>query len=325
MALNAGSAGLAGLSMLLMIGDAVSQTDYPTRTVRLTVGFGPGTPPDIVARVLGERLFQAWGKPVVVENVTGASGNIAGERVVRAKPDGHTLILAANSGICINPIIYKQMSYDPVRDLAPIAEVFSYANILVVSNDLAANTVQEVVALARRQPGKLTYGSVGSGSTMHLSGELLRSMANIDIRHVPSRGTVFSSDVIAGRISMMFGPPPSTLPLAREGLVRALAVTSLQRHAGAHNLPTMNESGFPGFDVTVWFGLMAPAGTPPAIIDKLHRETARILALPDVRSRFDDLEIEPIGNSPAELAAVIHAECPRWAKLIKDSGIETLD
>jgi tripartite-type tricarboxylate transporter receptor subunit TctC len=310
------------LSALLTVGETVAQADYPTRTVRLLVGFGPGTSPDIVARIVGDKLFQALGKPVVIENMTGASGNIAGERVARAEPDGYTLMLAANSGIVINPSLYGRMSYDPVRDLAPISQVCSYANILVVNNDVAAKNVQELVALARVQPGALTFGSAGIGSTLHLAGELLKSMANIDIRHVPYRGGGISPDVIAGRISMMFGPPTSMLPLAREGKVRALAVTSLQRHAAAADLPTMAESGFPGFDVTVWFGLMAPAGTPAAIIEKLHRETVGIVAMPEIRKRFDDLGIEPMGNSPTEFTAVIKAEIPRWAKVIRDAGVK---
>ena len=324
MTLNWRTAALVVLSALLAAGEAAAQTDYPTRTVRLIVGFGPGTSPDIVARIVGDRLFHAWSKPVVIENVTGAAGNIAGERVVRAEPDGHTLLLAVNSGIAINPNLYR-MSYDPVRDLVPISQVCSYANILVVNNDLPATNVQELVALARAQPGVLTYGSAGTGTTLHLAGELLKSMANIDIRHVPSRGTSFSPDVVAGRLSMMFGPPTSMLPLAREGKVRALAVTSLQRQARAPDLPTMAESGFPGFEVTVWFGLMAPAGTQPTVIQKLHGETARILARADVRKRFEDLGIEPIGNTPSEFAAVIKTEGLKWAKVIKEAGISLLD
>jgi tripartite-type tricarboxylate transporter receptor subunit TctC len=319
------TAALVVLSVLLAVGEAAAQTDYPTRMVRLIVGFGPGSSPDIVARIIGDRLFQVWNRPVVIENVTGAAGNIAGERVARAAPDGYTLLLAANSGLAINPHLYR-MSYDPVRDLAPISQLCSYANILAVNNDLPATNVQELVALARAQPGALTYGSAGTGTTLHLAGELLKSMAKIDIRHIPSRtATPFSLDVVAGRISMMFGPPTALLPLAREGKVKALAVTSSQRQASAPDLPTMTESGFPGFEVTAWFGLMAPAGTPPTIIEKLHGETARILALPDVRKRFEDLGIEPIGNSPSEFAAIIKAEGRKWAKVIKEAGISPLD
>ena len=316
---------LATLIMAVIPGPAAWALDYPARTIRLVVGFGPGTSPDIVARLLGDRLFQAWGKPVVIENTVGAAGNLAGERVARAEPDGHTLLLAANSGIAINPNLYEKMPFDPVRDLLPISQVCAYANVLVVNNNVPAKNVQELVELARAQPGALTYGSAGIGTTLHLAAELMKSMAKVDILHVPYRGAAFMQEVVAGRISMGFGPPNSTLPLAREGKVRALAVTSLQRHAGIPDLPTMAESGLPGFDVTVWFGLMAPARTPPAIVDKLHRETVKILAMPEIRQRFDDLGIEPIGNSPAEFAAAIDGEIPKWAKLVREAGMKLLD
>jgi tripartite-type tricarboxylate transporter receptor subunit TctC len=316
---------LATLVMFVTAGPVALALDYPVHTVRIVVGFGPGTSPDIVARLLGDKLFQAWGKPVVIENTVGANGNLAGERVARAEPDGHTLLLAANPVIVVNPSLYEKMPFDPVRDLVPISQVCAYTNILIVNNDVPAKNVQELVALARARPGALTYGSAGFGSTLHLAGELLKSMAKVDILHVPYRGTAFGQDVIAGRISMAIVPPTGALPLARDGKVRALAVTSLERHAGAPDLPTMAESGFPGFDVTVWFGLMAPARTPPTIVEKLHRETVRILAMPEMRKRFDDLGIKPIGNSPAEFAAVIDGEIPKWAKLIKEAGIKLHD
>ncbi|MEH2498985.1 tripartite-type tricarboxylate transporter receptor subunit TctC [Bradyrhizobium sp. AZCC 1678] len=316
---------LATLVMSVTAGPVAQALDYPIHTVRIVVGFGPGTSPDIVARLLDDRLFQAWGKPVIIENTVGANGNIAGERVARAEPDGHTLLLAAAPVIVINPSLYEKMPFDPVRELVPISQLCAYANILIVSNNVPAKNVQELVALARARPGALTYGSAGFGSTLHLAGELLKSMAKVDILHVPYRGAVFSQELVAGRLSMAFAPPTGALPLAREGKVRALAVTSLERYAGAPDLPTMAESGFPDFDVTVWFGLLAPARTPPAIVDKLHRETARILAIPDIRKRFGDLGIEPIGNSPAEFAAAIDDEIPKWAKLVREAGIKLHD
>jgi len=306
----------------LTVGKTAAQTDYPTRTVRILVGFGPGTSPDFAARVLGDKLSQAWGKTVVIENAVGASGNIAGERVARAEPDGHTLLLAANSGVVINPSLYEKMPYDPLKDLAPISLVYSYPNVLVVHKDVPANSVQELVALARARPGALTFASAGAGTTVHLAAEMLRSMAKIDIQHVPYRGGVnLMADLIAGRVNIFFGPTTAMLPQVREGKVRALAVSSSRRYAGAPDLPTMAESGFPGFDMTVWWGLMAPAGTPPAIIEKLHRETVRILALPEMRKRFDDIGIEPVGSSPGEFSAVITAELPKWAKVIREAGI----
>jgi len=308
--------------VLLTMGNAAGQGEYPTRTVRLLLGFAAGTAPDVAARLLGDKLSQGWGKPVVIENAIGASGNIAGERVARAEPDGHTLLLAANSGIVINPNLYEKMSYDPIKDLAPISLVYSYPNVLVVHKDVPANSVQELVALARARPGALTFASAGAGTTVHLAGEMLRSMARIDIQHVPYRGAVnLAPDLIAGRVNIFFGPTSAMLPLAREGKVRALAVSSSKRYVGAPHLPTMAECGFPEFDITVWWGLMAPAGTPSAVIQMLHRETARILALPEMRKRFDDIGIEPVGSSPAEFSAVITAELPKWAKVIREAGV----
>jgi tripartite-type tricarboxylate transporter receptor subunit TctC len=312
----------AGLIMAVLGRPVAQGLDYPTRPVRLIVGFTAGSSPDIIARTFGDRLSQAWGKPVVIENAIGASGNIAGERVARAEPDGHTLLLAASSGIVINPSLYDKMPYDPVKDLAPISLLYSYPNVLVVHKNVAANSVQELVALARARPGALTFASAGAGTTVHLAAEMLRSMARIDIQHVPYRGAVnLQPDLIAGRVNIFFGPTTGMLALAREGKVRALAVSSSKRYAGAPDLPTMAESGFPDFDMTVWWGLMAPAGTAPAIIEKLHRETVRILALPEMRKRFDDLGIEPVGSSPAEFSAVIKAELPKWATVIREAGI----
>jgi tripartite-type tricarboxylate transporter receptor subunit TctC len=206
---------IAALIMIVAAGPAAQALDYPARTIRIVVGFGPGTSPDIVARLLGDQLFQAWGKPVVIENMVGANGNTAGERVARAEADGHTLLLAAAPGIVINPSLYERMPFDPARDLMPISQVCAYANILIVSNDVPAKNVQELVALARAQPGALTYASAGFGSTLHLAGELLKSMAKVDILHVPYRGTAFGQEVVAGRISMAFVPPTGAAPRAR--------------------------------------------------------------------------------------------------------------
>jgi tripartite-type tricarboxylate transporter receptor subunit TctC len=306
----------------LTVGQAMAEADYPTRVVRLVHGFGPGTPPDIAARVLGEKFSQVLGRPVIIENAIGASGNLAAERVARSDPDGHTLLLASNSTVVMNPSLYEKMPFDPVKDLAPISLVYSYPNILVVHKDVAASGVQELVALARARPGELTFASPGAGTSVHLAGEMLKSMAKIDIRHVPYRGgTNLVADLIAGRVDMYFGPSTSTLEQARAGTVRALAVTSSRRYAGAPDLPTIAESGFPEFDVPVWWGLMAPAGTPPAIVEKLHHETVRLLALPETRKRFDDIGVEPVGSSPAEFAAVIAADLPKWAKVIRGAGI----
>jgi tripartite-type tricarboxylate transporter receptor subunit TctC len=308
--------------LLFTLGSAAAEADYPTRTVRIILGFGPGTSPDVALRVFADKLSQKWGKPVVVENVTGASGNIAGERVARTEPDGHTLLFAANSGIVVSPSLYRTMPYDPVKELKPISILYSHPNILVVHKDVAANTVRELVALARAQPGVMNVASAGSGTTQHLAAEMFRRTARIDIVHVPYLGgTHLMTDLIAGRVQIHFGIPTSVLEQVRDGQIRALAVSTPRRFAGAPELPTMAESGFPDFEMTVWWGLLAPSGTPVALIEKLHQATVEILAQPDLRKRFEVMGIEPVGNSPAEFSGVIAAELPKWAKLIREAGI----
>jgi tripartite-type tricarboxylate transporter receptor subunit TctC len=312
----------AGAAVLPVVSRIAWAQTYPARPVRLVVGFAPGGPNDIVGRVLGDKLSQALGKPIVIENVTGGAGNFAVDRVAKAAPDGHTLILATSTPIVVNPSLYPKRAFDPLKDLAPISEVCYAPNILLVHDDVPAKNVQELIALARSQPGKLTFASGGVGTSNHLAGELLKSMASIDIQHIPYRSaTLAVPDVLAGRITMLFAGTPVALPLVLDGKLRALAVTSLKRASAAPDLPTMAESGLPGFNATVWYGLMAPAGTPAAIIDTIHRETVRALAMPDLRKKFDDLGTETIGNTPAEFATVIKSELPQWAKVIKEAGI----
>jgi tripartite-type tricarboxylate transporter receptor subunit TctC len=314
---------LAALAVLLIPGAASAQATYPDRTIRILVGFTPGVAPDITGRLLADKFSEAWGKPVVVENVTGAGGNIATDRVAKAAPDGYTLLMGGNSSLVINPSLYEKLPYDPVKDFAPISQIFVAANILTVHPDVPAKTLPELIALARAQPGTLTYAHAGVGTSQHLAAELFKFMAKVDVRPVAYRGsTAVMPDMLAGRLSMFFGNIVNVLPLVREGKLRAFAVTSLKRSAAAPDLPTMAESGFPGFEAVPWFGLMAPAGTPPAIIDKLHRETVRVLAMPDVRKRLEELGLDVIGNSPAEFAAVIRSETPHWAKVIKEAGIK---
>jgi len=311
-----------GLLALLFVGSPAAQSNYPEKSIRLVVGFPPGSSADIVARLLGQKLAEALGKPLVVENVAGAAGNIAAERVARAAPDGYALALAANAQIIINPSLYK-LPFDPVRDFAPISQVYVSPNILVVHNAVTAKSVQELLALARAQPGGLTFASGGGGSAPHLAGELLKSMAGIDIRHIPYKGVVAAiPDLVGGRVTMMFSPIAVVLPLVRDGKLRALAVTSLKRSPALPELPTVDESGVRGFEATLWGGLLAPTGTPATIVRKLHLETAKALAQPDVRAKFADLGLETIGNSPDEFAAVIKSEIPQWAKVINESGIK---
>jgi len=316
----------AALIVVLLIfltgGDAVA--GYPDRAVRMIVGYPPAGPVDIIARIMSDKLAEIWGQPVVVENISGAGGNIAGDRVAKATSDGYTLLVATNAQLAVNPSLYNKMTYDPAKDLMPISQVVYSPNILVVPNDVPAKNVQELVAYARSHTGeKLTFASAGVGTTQHLAGELFKAMANIDIQHVPYRGAApVITDLLGGRLTMYFGAISPLIPLVQEGKVRALAVTSAERFGASPNLPTMIEAGFPGFVSILSIGLMAPAGTSPAIIDKVHQDTMKVLAMPDVRKKLGDIGMEVIGNSPAEFAAAIKTETPQWARVIKDAAIK---
>ena len=314
---------IIGLLALLLAAGAAAQSIYPEKPIRILVGFTPGVAPDITARILADRFTQTWGKPVVVENITGAGGNIATDRVAKSPPDGYTLLMGGNASIIFNPSLYQKLPFDPVKDFAPITQIFIAANILSVPNDSPAKSLAELVALLRAQPGKFTYGHAGVGTSQHLGGELFKHMAQLDLQPIAYRGsTAILPDLVAGRLTLCFCNVVNVMPLAREGKLRAFAVTSLKRSGTAPDLPTMAESGFPGFEAVPWFGLMAPAGTPAPIIDKLYRETVRVLAVPDVRKRLEELGLDVIGSSPAEFAALIRAEIPQWAKVIKEAGIK---
>jgi len=310
-------------SVLLSAGTASAETNYyPDRAVKIEVGYAAGGPLDVVARLIGDKLAQIWGKTVVVENVSGASGNIAADRVAKAVPDGYTLLLASNVNIAVNPKLYKNMPFDPVKDLMPITQVAYSPNILVVPNDLPVKSVQELVTYAKANPGKVSFASAGVGTTQHLAGELFKTIAKVDIQHVPYRGaTPAITDLLGGRVSMFFGPPSSLLGLVKEGKVRALAVTSAQRFPAAPDLPTMIEAGYPGFVAVLSVGWMAPAGTPKDVIDSIYKDTAKALAAPDVRERLQKIGTEPMGTSPAEFAADIQREVPQWAEVIKAAGL----
>jgi tripartite-type tricarboxylate transporter receptor subunit TctC len=263
---------------------------------------------------------------VVVDNVSGAGGNIATERAAKAAPDGYTLLMGGNASLIFSPSMYDRLAYDPIKDFAPISQIFIAANVLVVPPEVPAKTLPELIALARTQPGKLTYAHAGAGTSQHLAAELLKTITGIDIQPVAYRGTTaLLPDLLGGRVTMAFANISNAAPLIREGKLRAFAVTSLKRSAAAPELPTMVEAGYPGFEAVPWFGLMAPAGTSPAIIDKLHRETVKVLTQPDVRKKLEDLGLDVVGNSPAEFAAVIAREIPQWAKVIKGAGIRMSD
>jgi tripartite-type tricarboxylate transporter receptor subunit TctC len=314
------------LAAVLIAGEAIAQANYPEKPIRMLAGFPAGGPSDIVARLVGDKLTEALGKPVVVEVMTGAGGSIATDRVTKSAPDGYTLLMATSGMIVVNPSLYPRLPFDPLKDLTPIIEISVQPNFLVVNNGVPANSVQELVALARAQPGKLSFASGGAGTSNHLAGELFKSMAKIDIQHVPYRGvSVALPDLLAGRIDLAFLVAPAALPQVRERRVRAFAVSALRRSPAMPDLPTMAESGFPGFNATTWYALMAPAGTPTAIVERLHREIARSLAQPEFRKRFDDIGMELTTRTFADFAAALPAETQQWARVIKEAGIKATD
>jgi tripartite-type tricarboxylate transporter receptor subunit TctC len=309
----------------LAAGPAFAQ-NWPEQTVRILVGFPAGTAPDVAARVIADKMAPSLGKPVVIENVSGASGNIACDKVAKSPPDGYTLIMCGNGSLVVAPSLYDKLPYDPVRDFAPISQIFVANNILVVHPDVPAKTLTELVALAKAKPGELTYAHAGAGTSQHLAGELFKSMAKVDIRPIAYRGTTaILPDLLAGRVSIGFSNIVNVMPLVKDGKLRAFAVSSRKRSTLVPDLPTLAESGFPGYEAVPWFGLMAPAGTPQAIIDRLHAETVKALVFPDARAALVNQGLDVIGGTPAELAAVIKSETPYWAKVIKEAGIKATE
>ena len=307
--------------LVLAAGTAVAQASYPEQTVRILVGFSPGVAPDITARLLAEKLSTAWAKPVVVENVTGAGGNIATDRGAKAAPNGYTLGMIGNGSLVFSASMYDKLAYDPLKDFAPITQVFVAANVLVVPSEVPVRTLVELVPYLRANPS--TYAHAGVGTSQHLAAELFKSMAGVDVRPVAYRGTTaMLPDLLAGRVTLSFANVSNVMAPVREGKLRAFAVTSVKRSAAAPGLPTMIESGYADFEAVPWFGLMAPAGTPAAIVDRLNRETLKAMAMPDVRKRLTDLGLDVITGTPADFQAALEREIPRWARVIKPLGIK---
>ena len=317
------AAGMA-LAFGIACDPAAAQPDYPNRNIRMIYGFPPGA--DGGLRLMADKLSEVLGKSVIVENLTGAGGNIATDRIAKAAPDGYTIGALNSASTVINPNLYAKLPYDPIKDLIPITLIWAYPNVLMVSNEVPAKTVQGLVALARAKPGELTFGHSGLGTTQHLGGEMMQSLAGISIQQVPYRGPPqIATDLMTGRISAAFLPPGASWQLVQEGRFRALAVTSRTRAAFAPELPTMIESGFPEFEMTVWFGLFVPAGTPQSIVSRINKEMARIVKHPDVIKLFATGGAEAVSSTPEEFVAMIKAEGPYWAKVIKDAGIKPLE
>ncbi len=298
-----------------------TSSPYPAKPVRFVIAFSPGGPSDILTRLLGGKLAESMGQPFVFDNRPGAGGNIAGEIVAKSPPDGYTLLMGNNSILATNASLYKNMSFDPVKDLAPITLVASQPNILVVHPSVPVKSVKEFIALAKARPGQLNYASSGSGAAAHLAAELFQSMTGTSMVHVPYKGAGPALiDELAGQCQVMFATALSVQPYIQSGRMRPLAVTTARRSPTMPELPTVAESGVPGFDASTWHGVVAPAGTPEGIIMRLNTEINRVLKLTDVRDRLTSQGAEIIGGTPQEFAAYIRKEIPKWAKVVKDSG-----
>jgi tripartite-type tricarboxylate transporter receptor subunit TctC len=295
---------------------------YPTKPIRFVVPFPPGGPLDIMARGIGQKLTESWGQPVVVDNRPGAGGSLGAELVAKAPGDGYTLLMGAVSTHAINPHLYARIGYDPFKDFVPVALVAEVPNILVVNPSVPANSVQELVALAKAKPGYLNFGSGSTGSTGHLAGELFKSLAGVDMVHIPYKGGAPAmQDLLGGQVQLMFDNLANSLPQVKAGKLRALAVTTSTRSAAMPDLPTVNEAGVKGFDLSTWFGVFVPAGTPPDIVAKLN---AGIVAALDSRELTERLSamgaVPPKNNTPASFAAFVRAENAKYAKVVKESG-----
>jgi tripartite-type tricarboxylate transporter receptor subunit TctC len=294
---------------------------YPSKPIRLVVPYPAGGPLDTVARLLGQKVSDSTKQPVIVDNKPGAGGNIGADAVAKAAPDGYTILMGAVATHAINPTLYAAMPYDAGRDFIPVTQVASTPNVLVVNSSVPAASVREFIAYAKANPGKLNFGSGGTGSAGHLAGELFKTMAGVDMTHVPYKGAAPAmNDLIGGQVQLMFDNLASSLAQVRAGRIKALAVTTARRSALAPELPTIAESGLPGFDINTWFGIFVPAGTPPEVVERLHAEFARALAAPDVRERMIALGAEPAGSKPEEFAAYIRAEADKYARVIRASG-----
>ena len=306
---------------LALFGMAALAQDFPSKPIRFIVPNPPGGASDITARVLGEKLSQRWGQAVVVENKPGAGAIIGTDFVAKAPPDGYTILLVPSSH-AFNVSLYKKLPYDSVKDFAAVTQTANTPLVLAVNPSVPAKSVKELIAYAKANPGKLTYASSGSGTSLHLAAELFKSMAGVDIVHVPYKGsTAAHPDVMSGQVSMIFDTIPAVLPHIKSGKLRPLAVTGTKRSPLLPDLPTIAEAGLPGYAASSWGGVLAPAGTPKATIDKLNADLVAVLKMPDVQERLTGVGLEPVGSTPAEFEAFIKAEIAKWSKIIKEAGI----
>jgi tripartite-type tricarboxylate transporter receptor subunit TctC len=303
-------------------GEAAAQNNYPSRPVHIIVPSPPAGGTDIIARVLAQRFSTAFGQQFIVENRPGAGNMIGIESVARSAPDGYTLLMVPST-LALNSVLYQKVNYDPIRDFAPITLAATAPNVLVVNPSIPAQTLAEFIALAKKKPGELTYGTPGVGTSPHMSMELLKSMAGLDIRHIPYRGTAPAvTDIISGQISAMFANALTAKPQVDAGKVRALAVSGPKSIEAMPNVPPVAQAGVPGYDAMQWYGLLAPAGTPPDIIKRLHAEATKALGTAEMKEKLAGDGAEPVGSSSAEFAALIKSELEKWAKVARTAKIE---
>lgn len=300
---------------------AQSDSQYPIKAIRMIVPSAPGSGPDIMARAIGQKLTESLGQPVVIDDRPGAGGIIGSEAAAKSPPDGYTLIMSNAGAHAVNASLYAKLPYDPVRDFAPVTLVAMAPNILIVHPTLPVRSVKELIALAKAKPGELTFGSGGNGSTAHLSGEMFKTMAGINIVHVPFKGSPAAViGVISGQIAMALPNIPPALPHVRSGKLKALAVTTAKRSAAVPELPTVAEAGLPGYEATAWFGVLAPAATPPQIIAKLNAAIVKGLRTREMQERLAAEGTEPVGNTPEQFARIVRNDIAKWAKVVKSSG-----
>jgi tripartite-type tricarboxylate transporter receptor subunit TctC len=302
---------------------AASAQQYPTRAIRMVIAFPPGGGTDIVGRIVAQKLSEALGQQVLPDNRGGASGQIGTEIVAKAPPDGYTVLMAHIAALSILPSLVPKLPYDPVKDFAPVSLSAIAPNLLVVHPSLPVRSVKDLIGLARSRPGQLQFSSVGAGSIQHIAGEMFKLQANVNMLHVPYKGAGQSIiDLVAGQIHMDFGTIPPALPHVKSGRLRAIAVTSEKRFSVLPEIPTIAESGLPGFDMSTWWGLVAPGGVPKDVVTRLHAETAKLLRQADVKEKLANVGAEGVGNTPEEFGAFIRSERTKYAKVVKDAQIK---
>jgi tripartite-type tricarboxylate transporter receptor subunit TctC len=308
------------LALLCVHGAAHAQA-YPTRTVRIVIPFPPGGTSDILARTLAQKLTDEWGQQVIAENRPGAAGNVASEYVAKSKPDGYTLLINTVGTHAINPAIYPSLPFDPVKDFTLITNLVNLPSLLIVHPSVPATNAQELIALAKKRPGALQYSSAGSGSQPHLTAEMFKNMAGVDVLHIPYKGAGPQLlAIISGEVTLTFATAPAAVPLVKNKQARAIAVTSAERVAALPDVPTLNESALPGYVAVGWNGLVGPAAIPAAVLEKIHTTVAKIYQQPDMRERLVSLAAEPAISTTEEFTALVKSEIVKWAKAVKDSG-----